>query len=467
MEDISKIFYAISAILFILGLKKLSHPRTARNGNFIAALGMFIAICVTIYAGLDSINLYRILLGIMIGTAIGIVIALKIEMTAIPQMVAAFNGFDGAASALISASEFYKSINGFENSFLLLAIFFSVIVGSITFTGSFIAFGKLQGIISGKPIQFKGQKFLNGILAFAAISSIAYSFLYSYPNIDVDLTQNIFLFSLIIALLLGIFLTIPIGGADMPVVISLLNSYSGIAAASTGFVIGNQGLIISGSLVGASGIILTQIMCKGMNRSLVNVIFGAVGGEVSGQTSKQQEMNIKSYSTEDIALIFDSAEKIIIVPGYGLAVAQAQHAIREISDYLAEQGKTVLYAIHPVAGRMPGHMNVLLAESNVSYEILKDLDQVNNEFENADIALIVGANDVVNPAARHDKSSPIYGMPILDVDKSKTVIINKRSMNPGFAGVANELFGYDNSIMVFGDAKDVLIKLLSDLKELE
>ena len=253
----------------------------------------------------------------------------------------------------------------------------------------------------------------------------------------------------------------------MPVVISLLNSYSGIAAAATGFVINNQGLIISGSLVGASGIILTQIMCKGMNRSLANVIFGGVGGEVSGQSSKQSEMNIKSYSTEDIALIFDSADKVIIVPGYGLAVAQAQHAIREISDYLTKKGKKVLYAIHPVAGRMPGHMNVLLAESNVSYEILKDLDEVNNEFETADIALIVGANDVVNPAARHDKSSPIFGMPILDVDKSKTVIINKRSMNPGFAGVANELFGYENSIMVFGDAKDMLIKLLSDLKELD
>jgi len=466
-QDFLNIFYTIAAICFIIGLKKLSHPRTARGGNAIAALGMFIAIVVTVYSGLGLIDIYKLLIGIMIGAAIGVVIAYKIEMTAIPQMVAAFNGFGGAASAFISASEFYKSTNSIDEKTQIFAIFFSVIIGAVTFTGSFIAFGKLQGIISGQPIQFKGQKLINGLLFLTVLTLITYSFLYSYPSIDVSIINNTFLICTIIALLLGILLTIPIGGADMPVVISLLNSYSGIAAAATGFVINNQGLIISGSLVGASGIILTQIMCKGMNRSLANVIFGGVGGEVSGQSSKQSEMNIKSYSTEDIALIFDSADKVIIVPGYGLAVAQAQHAIREISDYLTKKGKKVLYAIHPVAGRMPGHMNVLLAESNVSYEILKDLDEVNNEFETADIALIVGANDVVNPAARHDKSSPIFGMPILDVDKSKTVIINKRSMNPGFAGVANELFGYENSIMVFGDAKDMLIKLLSDLKELD
>ena len=278
---------------------------------------------------------------------------------------------------------------------------------------------------------------------------------------------NHFYYLIALSAILGITLTIPIGGADMPVVISLLNSYSGIAAASTGFVLNNNALIISGALVGASGLILTNIMCKGMNRSLANVIFGAVGlDQGSSENREAKQINIKSYSTEEAAMIFDAAEKIIIVPGYGLAVAQAQHAVREVADFLANKGKKVLYAIHPVAGRMPGHMNVLLAEANISYEQLKDLDEVNNEFEDCDVALVLGANDVVNPAARHDSSSPIFGMPILDVDKSQTVIINKRTMNTGFAGVQNELFGYDNSIMVFGDAKDMLQQLLKDLKEL-
>ena len=278
---------------------------------------------------------------------------------------------------------------------------------------------------------------------------------------------NIFYLMIAASAIIGIGLTIPIGGADMPVVISLLNSYSGIAATSTGFVLNNNALIISGALVGASGLILTNIMCKGMNRSLANVIFGAVGLEqTTASDGETKQINIKSYSTEEAAMIFDAAEKIIVVPGYGLAVAQAQHAVREVAEFLAKNGKTVLYAIHPVAGRMPGHMNVLLAEANIPYDQLKDLDEVNNEFEDCDVALVLGANDVVNPAARHDSSSPIYGMPILDVDKSRTVIINKRTMNTGFAGVQNELFGYDNSIMVFGDAKDMLQKLLKDLKEL-
>ena len=276
-----------------------------------------------------------------------------------------------------------------------------------------------------------------------------------------------FYYLLALSAVLGITITIPIGGADMPVVISLLNSYSGIAAASTGFVLNNNALIISGALVGASGLILTNIMCKGMNRSLANVIFGAMGlDQGSSENAEAKQINIKSYSTEEAAMIFDAAEKIIVVPGYGLAVAQAQHAVREVADFLSKKGKKVLYAIHPVAGRMPGHMNVLLAEANISYEQLKDLDEVNNEFEDCDVALVLGANDVVNPAARHDSSSPIFGMPILDVDKSQTVIINKRTMNTGFAGVQNELFGYDNSIMVFGDAKDMLQQLLKDLKEL-
>ena len=335
----------------------------------------------------------------------------------------------------------------------------------MTFTGSFVAFGKLQGFISGRAVTFKGQQAINAVIALLSVSLIL------APGLFFDSSMysgylNAFFVIIVLALILGVGLTIPIGGADMPVVISLLNSYSGIAAAATGFLISNNALIISGSLVGASGLILTNIMCKGMNRSLANVIFGAVGAESEGGSSDGKEMNIKSYSTTEAAMILDAAEKIIIVPGYGLAVAQAQHVAREVAESLESMGKTVLYAIHPVAGRMPGHMNVLLAEANVSYDVLKDLDEINPEFEDCDVALILGANDVVNPAARHDQSSPIYGMPILNVDKSRTVIINKRSMNPGFAGVQNELFGYDNSIMVFGDAKDMLNDLLKEVKEL-
>jgi len=307
---------------------------------------------------------------------------------------------------------------------------------------------------------FPGQQVLNAILALGLVGFGIYA-------VTMPSEINYFYGLIILSALIGITLTIPIGGADMPVVISLLNSYSGLAAAATGFVLMNNGLIISGALVGASGLILTSIMCKGMNRSLANVIFGAMGLEQdSGGDSSQKQVTIKSYSTEEAAMIFDAAEKVIVVPGYGLAVAQAQHAVREVAELLEEKGKKVLYAIHPVAGRMPGHMNVLLAEANIPYEQLKDLDEINSEFEDCDVSLVLGANDVVNPAARHDTSSPIYGMPILDVDKSRTVIINKRTMNTGFAGIQNELFGFDNSIMVFGDAKDMLQQLLKDLKEL-
>ena len=452
------IFYVLSSILFILGIKKLSHPRTARNGNLLASLGMFIAV-VTTLANNENLSYELIGIGIIIGTIIGAFFAIRVEMTQMPQMVAIFNGFGGIASALVAAAEFINP-SDVLTMFSLSTISLSVFVGTLTFTGSFIAFGKLQGFVSGKPIVFPGQQLLNGLLAISLIG-LAVNIV-SYP-------ENLSIFYILVTLsaIIGITLTIPIGGADMPVVISLLNSYSGIAATSTGFVLNNNALIISGALVGASGLILTNIMCKGMNRSLTNVIFGAVGLEqTSGSSVEAKEINIKSYSTEEAAMIFDIAEKIIIVPGYGLAVAQAQHAVREVADYLSGKGKKVLYAIHPVAGRMPGHMNVLLAEANVPYDQLKDLDEVNNEFEDCDVALVLGANDVVNPAARHDTSSPIYGMPILNVDKSQTVIINKRTMNTGFAGVQNELFGFDNSIMVFGDAKDMLQQLLKDLKEL-
>tara|TARA_Y100000385_G_C13096116_1_gene641432 strand:- start:1972 stop:3369 length:1398 start_codon:yes stop_codon:yes gene_type:complete len=458
------IAYLISAVSFIYGLKMLSHPKTARNGNIIASVGMLIAIITTVYLG-TNLDFSKILIAMVLGSIIGSFFAIRVEMTQMPQLVAIFNGFGGAASALVASAEFFKTLTPTQEPtvFLILTITLSVLVGTLTFTGSFIAFGKLQGLVTTKPVTFPGQQFINALLAI-----IMFIAAYMMPSYGI----NSFYVIVALSALLGILLVIPIGGADMPVVISLLNSYSGIAAAMTGFVLvqtnpsAGNALIICGSLVGASGMILTQIMCKGMNRSLANVIFGAVGGEVESGSSEGKQLNIKSYSTEEAAMIFDAAERVIIVPGYGLAVAQAQHATREIADFLEEKGKTVLYAIHPVAGRMPGHMNVLLAEANIPYESLKDLDEINSEFKNCDVALVLGANDVVNPAARTDKSSPIYGMPILNVDQSQTVIINKRTMNTGFAGIQNELFGNDNSIMVFGDAKDMLVKLLSDLKEL-
>ncbi len=457
MEKFANIFYVLASVLFILGIKKLSHPKTARNGNFLAAVGMFIAIVATLVS-YGKIDFQLIATGMIIGAIIGATFAIKVEMTQMPQMVAIFNGFGGGASALVAAAEFLKT--GEITTFTLGTIVLSVFVGTLTFTGSFIAFGKLQGFVSGQPVVFPGQQMINAIFAIGMLGI-------GYMLVQSPSEMNFFYAVVVISAMMGITLTIPIGGADMPVVISLLNSYSGIAAAATGFVLMNNGLIIAGALVGASGMILTNIMCKGMNRSLTNVIFGAVGlkKESTGEGTAKQ-ITVKSYSTEEAAMIFDSAEKVIIVPGYGLAVAQAQHAVREVAEFLESKGKEVLYAIHPVAGRMPGHMNVLLAEANIPYEQLKDLDEINPEFEDCDVALVLGANDVVNPAARHDTSSPIYGMPILDVDKSRTVIINKRTMNTGFAGIQNELFGFDNSIMVFGDAKDMLQQLLKDLKEL-
>jgi NAD(P) transhydrogenase subunit beta len=457
------IAYLVAAVSFIYGLKMLSHPKTARNGNIIASLGMLVAIVTTVYLGGSGLNIKVIGVAMIIGSVIGAFFAIRVQMTQMPQLVAIFNGFGGGASALVASSEFLKSYGSEMTVVLLVSIVLSVLVGTLTFTGSFIAFGKLQGLVTTKPVTFPGQQLLNALLAIAMVGAA-----YMIPTYG----MNSFYVIVALSALLGILLVIPIGGADMPVVISLLNSYSGIAAAMTGFVLvqsnasAGNALIICGSLVGASGMILTKIMCKGMNRSLANVIFGAVGGDVQSATGEVQELNIKSYSTEEAAMIFDAAEKIIVVPGYGLAVAQAQHAVREVANFLEGKGKKVLYAIHPVAGRMPGHMNVLLAEANISYEQLKDLDEINPEFEDCDVALVLGANDVVNPAARTEKGSPIYGMPILNVDKARTVMVNKRSMNAGFAGIQNELFGYDNTIMIFGDAKDMLTQLLSDLKEL-
>jgi len=455
--------YVIASILFILGIKKLSSPKTARNGNTIASIGMLIAIIATVVSPGSGIELdfKLIAIGMIIGSIIGATFAIRVQMTQMPQMVAIFNGFGGGASAFVASAEYFNKFGTVDQTtFLTATITLTVFIGTLTFTGSFIAFGKLQGFISGKPIVFPGQQAINGFLTLALV----------VMGVSVCIgggqEMNMFYGVLILAAILGITLTIPIGGADMPVIISLLNSYSGVAAAATGFVLMNNGLIISGALVGASGLILTNIMCKGMNRSLANVIFGAVGLEQESVAGSDKQIKVKSTTTEEAAMILEAADKVIIVPGYGLAVAQAQHAVREVADLLESMGKKVLYAIHPVAGRMPGHMNVLLAEANVPYEQLKDLGDVNPEFDDCDVAIVLGANDVVNPASRHDTSSPIYGMPILDVDKSRTVIVNKRTMNPGFAGIQNELFGFDNTVMVFGDAKEMLTTLYKDLKEL-
>ena len=421
---------------------------------------MLIAILATVssFGGLDF---KLIAIGMIIGSILGATFALRVEMTQMPQMVAIFNGFGGGASALVATAEFFSKFGTSEQStFLVTTIILSIFIGTLTLTGSFIAFGKLQGFISGQPIVFKGQQALNAIIMISLIVFAVYTVVGGANE------MNAFYIVIILSALIGITLTIPIGGADMPVVISLLNSYSGIAASATGFVLMNNGLIIAGALVGASGLILTNIMCKGMNRSLSNVIFGAVGLSSDEGSSEAKQISIKSSTTDEAAMILDAADKVIVVPGYGLAVAQAQHAVREVAEQLETMGKKVLYAIHPVAGRMPGHMNVLLAEANIPYELLKDLDEVNPEFEDCDVAIVLGANDVVNPAARHDTASPIFGMPILDVDKSRTVIVNKRTMNPGFAGIQNELFGFENTVMVFGDAKEMLNTLHKDLKEL-
>ncbi len=458
--EYTNLAYVLAAILFIMGIKRLSSPKTAQTGNTIASLGMLVAIIATVIS-FELLDFKLIATGMIIGTIIGATFAIRVQMTQMPQMVAIFNGFGGGASALVAAAEYFTKYGTTElNTFITGTIILSVFIGTLTFSGSFIAFGKLQGFVSGKPVVFRGQQILNAIIAISLIV------IGSLITTGINQELNFFYVIIILALLLGITLTIPIGGADMPVVISLLNSYSGIAASATGFVLMNNGLIISGALVGASGLILTNIMCKGMNRSLSNVIFGAVGLEEETSNDTGKQISVKSSTTDEAAMILDAADKVIIVPGYGLAVAQAQHAAREVAEQLEEMGKTVLYAIHPVAGRMPGHMNVLLAEANVPYDKLKDLGDINPEFEDCDVAIVLGANDVVNPAARHDTSSPIYGMPILDVDKSRTVIVNKRTMNPGFAGIQNELFGFENTVMVFGDAKEMLTNLFKDLKEL-
>jgi len=450
------IIYLFSAVLFILGLRQLSHPRTAPKGNTTAAIGMLLAVTATLLNN-QILDFQTIFIGIVIGSAIGAVLAKRVEMTSMPQLVALFNGFGGLSSLLVATAEVYKG--SLPATFTLSTISLSILIGSITFSGSLVAFAKLQGLMRGKPLVFKGTQIFNGLLILAVIVMTVLSIL--NPDQLFDYILWIIIFSLVV----GYYFVVPIGGADMPVVIALLNSFSGVAATATGFIIQNDALIISGALVGASGIILTNIMCKGMNRTIWNVLFVGIKVSTSSATSGEGvQKTAKSYEPEDTVVIFENAKQVIIVPGYGMAVAQAQHMCHELEKILEEKSVTVKYAIHPVAGRMPGHMNVLLAEANVSYDKLYDLDQINPEFEQTDVALVIGANDVVNPAARHDKSSPIYGMPILDVDKSQTVFVLKRSMNPGYAGIDNELFYNDNTIMIFGDAKDTVSRLIAVLK---
>lgn len=453
--------YLVAASLFIVGLKQLGSPATARNGNLLAAVGMLLAIVATL---LDQqvLNYEMILVGLVIGSLIGAIAAQKVAMTDMPQMVGLLNGLGGAASALVAVAEFWRlmgtqAIPLDANISMLLDVF----IGGVTFTGSMVAFAKLQGLISGSPITFPLQQPINILFLVGFVVGSAY--LIATPE-----NLPLFLALVGVSLLLGVLFVIPIGGGDMPVVISLLNSLSGIAASAAGFVVMNNMLIIAGALVGASGLILTQIMCKAMNRSLVSVLFGAFGkaGVAGGSTGTQGDKAVRSIDAEEGAMMLGYARSVVIVPGYGMAVAQAQHSVRELGDQLERMGVEVKYAIHPVAGRMPGHMNVLLAEANVPYPQLYDMDDINPQFDQTDVALIIGANDVVNPAARHDSASPIYGMPILEVDKAKQTIVIKRGMSTGFAGVDNELFYKAKTTMLFGSAKDVVAKLVSEVKQL-
>ncbi len=465
-SELADLFYLIAAVLFVLGLKGLSHPRSAVRGNLLGAIGMLVAIVVTLVVQV-GLPWELIVLGIGIGSVFGAILALRIQMTAMPQLVGLYNGFGGAASVLVAgavliqAASMLGTLGGPSGLPLqeLIATAASGLIGAVTFFGSLIAFGKLQGIVTEKPVRYKGEQVVKILLLGGSIAAAV------VLVIDPELTYLYWVLAGV-ASILGLFLVIPIGGADMPIVIALLNSYSGLAAAATGFVLSNSVLIISGSLVGASGIILTRIMCKAMNRSLANVLFGGVGAVVEGAASDDiYAGKVKSTSAEEVAMILKGAQRVVIVPGYGMAVARAQTAVRLMSEALERDGIEVEFGIHPVAGRMPGHMNVLLAEENISYDKLREMDQINPSFPNTDVAIVLGANDVVNPSAREATGSPISGMPILDVDKARTVVVIKRSMSPGFAGIPNPLFAADNTLMYFGDGKVAMEGLVTAYKD--
>ncbi len=470
MDNSSQIFdnitlaaYIVASVLFIIGLLWLRSPETARAGNRLSALGMLIAVIFTVIDR-DIVSYEWIIVGLVVGALIGAIAARQVQLTAMPQMVAIFNGFGGAASAIVAAAEIlHQNDIGNVDPVVSVTVALSVLIGSLTLTGSLIAFGKLQGIIATQPVLIPLRHLLNAVLGVGGLAMAA--LIIVDPSLEWALVAMA-----VIALIVGVLIVIPIGGADMPVVIALLNSYSGLAAAATGFVIDNPMLIIAGSLVGASGLILTRIMTRAMNRSLGNVMFGGFGVAdstgVGAPGAGVPDRPVRSVNAPEAAIVLGYANSVIFVPGYGLAVAQAQHQVRDLADMLKERGAEVRYAIHPVAGRMPGHMNVLLAEADVPYDELKDLDEINDDFRRADVAVVVGANDVTNPAARTDRSSPIYGMPILNVDQARSAIVLKRSMASGFAGVENELFHMENTMMLFGDARASVEDLISEMKEL-
>ncbi len=478
ISSIVPILYLLSAVLFIVGLKGLTRVRSARRGNAIAAFAMLIAVIGTLLE-MGTIHWTWILAGLVIGSLVGAVVALKVEMTSMPEMVALLNGSGGAASALVALSQLWGKIiepqtagaqaAGSVRSVLgaapAVTTVLAILIGTVTLSGSVIAYMKLSGKLKGQPILLPGRHLINVLLLGA---SLVLGIWAVTQVLEAGSLQSLLLVVVAASLLLGVMLVIPIGGADMPVVISLLNSYSGLAASMTGFVLNNNVLIISGALVGASGLILTQIMCVAMNRTLANVLFGGFGAEEtsSGGGGKHEYANVRSFSSEEAALVLESAESVVFVPGYGLAVAQAQHTVRELAAELEKRGAQVTYGIHPVAGRMPGHMNVLLAEADVPYEQLLEMDTINPEFRNTDVVIVVGANDVVNPAAEREQSSPIYGMPVLEVWNAGTVIMIKRSLSPGFAGIKNALFEADNTMMLFEDAKKAVQGILTEVKDL-
>ncbi|MGV6807301.1 MAG: NAD(P)(+) transhydrogenase (Re/Si-specific) subunit beta [bacterium] len=468
---IVNILYLIAAVFFILGIKGLTKPKTAIRGNIQSAIGMLIAVVVTL-TDQHIVSFQLILVGVVLGSVIGAVAATRVQMTGIPEMVALFNGFGGGASLGLAMATYIDVIHragisaelvnpfgaGGTAVVAVASIGLTVLIGGVTLTGSLVAFVKLREWMK-KSFALPGGPIANAVLLLVALGSLV------YLTMDPTITTAFWVIALV-ALVLGLSLVLPIGGADMPVVISLLNSYSGIAAAFAGFILGNTVLIVSGSLVGASGIILTRIMCVAMNRSLANVLFGRMAE--GGETISADEVyggKVKSSSPEEVAMILETAQRVVIVPGYGMAVAQAQHAVRELQDVLEAMGVEIEYAIHPVAGRMPGHMNVLLAEAEVDYDKLVEMETINPTFEQTDVAIVIGANDVTNPMAREDKGSPIYGMPILHVDKAKTVVVVKRSLSPGFAGLPNPLFALDNSLMLFGDGKKAIIEVTQSLKD--
>src|SRR5690349_4155542 len=458
-EHITELSYLVAAVLFILGLRSLTRPDKARQGMQLAAVGMLFAICGTLIHH-DIVDYRWIAGGLVLGALIGYPLGMWVPTTALPQRIAISLSFGALASVLVGVSEYYTAFHGGIEpleSFRMAALGFEVLLGSLTVTGALIAFGKLQEILPGRPLTFPGQNVANGVMMLVAFVLLVL--------VVIDPSRTSAFYSMIaLAALLGVLVVMPIGGADMPVVVALLNSYCGLAAAATGFAIGNSILIICGALDGASGFLLSILMSKAMNRSFSNVLFGAFGGETTSAAASGDALPVRSITAEDAAIQLAYAQRVIIVPGYGMAVAQAQHQVRELAELVEKRGGEVKYAIHPVAGRMPGHMNVLLAEANVPYERLYDMDEINGEFPQTDVVLVIGANDVVNPAARDDPKSPIYGMPILDVDRAKSVIVMKRGMATGFAGIDNALFHAPATSMLFGDAKASLTKLVSEVK---